>query len=362
MLRLRRYRIFLVVAVFTVLALYQFSSIGRWSSGSSTGNLERLKSYVGSDEKHNKAGSGTEKQQAPRPAPVPPPPSKQDSKQEPAQAPAPAVPGEELKPAPAPEVEEQARLGPSVLASTSSSATSTSSSIVDSVSVPSTTTTSPPLAPPAAAPHLGQENSGQGEGRLEPESLTISLPPVHWTKFPERYPVPSESVIPLPTAPAVAIPRIQHEPRRESPAEKVEREMRLAAVKEAMNHTWTGYKTHAWLHDELKPLTGKTNDPFCGWAATLVDSLDTLWIMGFEQEFEEAVKAVNQIDFTTSVRENIPMFETTIRYLGGLLGAYDISGGKHRTLLDKAVELAEVLMAAFDTPNRMPMTYYRWKP
>jgi mannosyl-oligosaccharide alpha-1,2-mannosidase len=56
------------------------------------------------------------------------------------------------------------------------------------------------------------------------------------------------------------------------------------------------------------------------------------------------------------------MFETTIRYLGGLLAAYDVSEGKYRNLLDKAVELAEVLIGAFDTPNRMPVLFYNWMP
>jgi mannosyl-oligosaccharide alpha-1,2-mannosidase len=87
--------------------------------------------------------------------------------------------------------------------------------------------------------------------------------------------------------------------------------------------------------------------------------------MGLEEEFEEAARAVDLIDFTTSPRADIPLFETTIRYLGGLLAAYDVSGGKagkYHNLLDKAVELAEILMGAFDTPNRMPVLYYRWKP
>ncbi|KAH0407995.1 seven-hairpin glycosidase, partial [Aureobasidium melanogenum] len=72
--------------------------------------------------------------------------------------------------------------------------------------------------------------------------------------------------------------------------------------------------------------------------------------------------AVGEIDFTTSQRKDIPLFETTIRYLGGMLSAYDLSGGQYKVLLDKAVELAEVLMGAFDTPNRMPVTFYRWMP
>lgn len=68
-------------------------------------------------------------------------------------------------------------------------------------------------------------------------------------------------------------------------------------------------------------------------------------------EFEEAVKAVGKLDFTTSPRADIPMFETTIRYLGGLVAAYDVSGKKHKILLDKATELGDILMGAFDTPN-----------
>jgi mannosyl-oligosaccharide alpha-1,2-mannosidase len=48
--------------------------------------------------------------------------------------------------------------------------------------------------------------------------------------------------------------------------------------------------------------------------------------------------------------------------MGGLIGAYDVSGQKYKVLLDKAVELTEVLMGAFDTPNRMPITYYKWTP
>jgi len=70
------------------------------------------------------------------------------------------------------------------------------------------------------------------------------------------------------------------------------------------------------------------------------------------------------IDFTTSSGNDIPVFETTIRYLGGLLGAYDITGQqkKYNGLVDKAIELAEVLMGCFDTPNRMPVLFYQWKP
>lgn len=185
---------------------------------------------------------------------------------------------------------------------------------------------------------------------------------IHWQKQKEHFPVPTASLIPLPTGNLASIPKIQHAFKDETPDAKISREKRQAGVKGEFLKSWEGYKKFAWGHDELKPVSGTFKDPFCGWAATLVDTLDTLWIMGLNKEFEEAVKQVEKIDFTTTERMDIPVFETTIRYLGGLLSAYDLSGEKYKSLLDKAVELAEVLMGAFDTPNRMPVLFYPWRP
>lgn len=195
--------------------------------------------------------------------------------------------------------------------------------------------------------------------------LPLNKPPpsksvVHWSSMQENYPV--TSTIQLPEGSPKPIPRIQHEFAPESEEERALRENRLEAIKGEFLHAWAGYRDNAWLNDELTPLSGKSKNPFCGWAATLVDSLDTLWIMGLTEEFENAVKAVEEIDFTTSIRNDIPLFETVIRYLGGLVAAFDVSGGKYTILLDKAVELADILMGAFDTLNRMPLTFYQWKP
>ena len=187
-----------------------------------------------------------------------------------------------------------------------------------------------------------------------------------WKKPKEWFPVPTESIIPLPTGKPKAIPRVQFSFGHEAPAAKEKREARLAQVKAEAALAWSGYKKYAWTHDELMPVSKGAKDPFCGWAATLVDSLDTLWIMGMRDEFDDAVQAAKAIDFTTTpYRNDIPVFETTIRYLGGFLGAYDVSGGhegKYRVLLDKAEELADILMGVFDTPNRMPILYYYWQP
>jgi mannosyl-oligosaccharide alpha-1,2-mannosidase len=86
-----------------------------------------------------------------------------------------------------------------------------------------------------------------------------------------------------------------------------------------------------------------------GWAATLVDGLDSLYIMGLQDEFDSALEALDSINFSRPNAERVPVFETTIRYLGGLLGAYDVSGGKYPLLLQKADQLGEFLFQAFDT-------------
>jgi mannosyl-oligosaccharide alpha-1,2-mannosidase len=99
-------------------------------------------------------------------------------------------------------------------------------------------------------------------------------------------------------------------------------------------------------------------DTFGGWAATLADTLDTLWIADLKEEFHDGVEALLEVDFTKISQGEINVFETTIPYLGGFIAAFDLSGD--RRLLEKSIEVAEILCVAFDTPNRMPIT--RWNP
>ena len=54
-------------------------------------------------------------------------------------------------------------------------------------------------------------------------------------------------------------------------------------VVEAMKHAWNGYKRYAFGHD----VSRKGTDPWGGMGTTLVDSLDTLWMMGLSKEFYE---------------------------------------------------------------------------
>lgn len=58
-----------------------------------------------------------------------------------------------------------------------------------------------------------------------------------------------------------------------------------------MQHAWGNYKLYAWGKNELKPISKRahTGSIFGSYelGATIVDSMDTLYIMGMKDEFDE---------------------------------------------------------------------------
>src|SRR5690242_2190962 len=91
-----------------------------------------------------------------------------------------------------------------------------------------------------------------------------------------------------------------------------------------------------------------------GWGASAIDALSTAIIMGEVDTVNDIVTWVPSIDFTTT-RWQVSLFETTIRYLGGLLSGFDLlsptgprayllkGGVSPRPLLDQAKRLADAL-------------------
>ncbi|RFU74053.1 endoplasmic reticulum mannosyl-oligosaccharide 1,2-alpha-mannosidase [Trichoderma arundinaceum] len=170
-----------------------------------------------------------------------------------------------------------------------------------------------------------------------------------WGKAKVYHPV--KDMKKLPQGTPVDFPKIQL--RKQSERQDATANSRKQIVKKAFIKSWESYKTHAWTKDELMPLSGKGKESFSGWSAQLVDALDSLWIMGLKDDFFLAVKEVAKIDWAkTKDNKVINLFEVTIRYLGGLLAAYDLS--QEPVLLAKAIELGDALYATFDTPNRLP--------
>ena len=101
---------------------------------------------------------------------------------------------------------------------------------------------------------------------------------------------------------------------------------RQKAVVEAFLHAWKAYKKYAWGKDELQPISKGSNEWF-NLGLTLVDALDTMWLMGLSDEFEEARNWVEK-EMIIGVDKDVNLFETTIRVLGGLLSTYHLTQDK----------------------------------
>jgi len=131
---------------------------------------------------------------------------------------------------------------------------------------------------------------------------------------------------------------------------------RLASeVKAEFLHAWNGYKSHAWGHDDLKPLSKTYHDWYTQpLLMTPVDSLDTMIIMGLK---DEAARTREYIVDNLSVDKDIYVqnFEITIRLLGGLLTNYQLTGDKR--LLRLAEDLGNRLLPVFDSPTGMPYRF-----
>ncbi|XP_027365107.1 alpha-mannosidase I MNS4 [Abrus precatorius] len=127
-------------------------------------------------------------------------------------------------------------------------------------------------------------------------------------------------------------------------------------------HAFNGYMEHAFPLDELRPLSCAGEDTLGGYALTLIDSLDTLALLGDRQRFAASVQWIGK-NVRFDINKTVSVFETTIRVLGGLLSAHliasDYATGMRvpmydNQLLNLAEDLARRLLPAFDTPTGIP--------
>ena len=128
-------------------------------------------------------------------------------------------------------------------------------------------------------------------------------------------------------------------------------EYRAKNVRDAFCFGWAGYKKFAWGADEVHPISGGRGDNWGGFGMTILDSMDTLKLLGLNKEFDEATQWVRENsnfdrDFSVSV------FETNIRIVGGMLAAYDMT--KNPLFLEKATDMADRLLPAFKTVSGYP--------
>lgn len=80
-----------------------------------------------------------------------------------------------------------------------------------------------------------------------------------------------------------------------------------------MKHAWDNYATYAWGKNELRPISHKGHSASIfgsgNFGATIVDGLDTLYIMGMMDEFNQGRKWVQEnLNLTGVVNRVIKLF------------------------------------------------------
>ncbi|KFK31701.1 hypothetical protein AALP_AA6G147900 [Arabis alpina] len=133
-------------------------------------------------------------------------------------------------------------------------------------------------------------------------------------------------------------------------------------VREMFYHAFDGYMNNAFPLDELKPMSCQGEDTLGGYALTLIDSLDTLALLGDRERFTSSVEWIGK-NLQFNINKTVSVFETTIRVLGGLLSAHLIASdyatgmripSYNNELLVLAEDLTRRMLPAFDTPTGIP--------
>lgn len=151
----------------------------------------------------------------------------------------------------------------------------------------------------------------------------------------------------------LVVGRLPSEAESRDPDPEIEK--RRQFVKQMMKDAWENYVLYAWGHNELKPLTREPKkDTIFGAAMnglTIVDSMDTLLLMGMEEEFVRGREWIASHLHFGRTKNEVSVFETVIRYVGGLLSCYALTGDE--LFLNKSHEIAQALLPAYSTETGM---------
>lgn len=144
---------------------------------------------------------------------------------------------------------------------------------------------------------------------------------------------------------------------------------RADAVKQHYLAVWTEYDTYALGNDSLLPVAHAPKNDFYGWGLSIVDGLDTAVTMNMTDVVAKSLAWIYNVDFTSS-DQLVGGFDAMIRYVAGLLSAYDLinngvggapAGGYNQSHVDallwQARTLSDKLKPMFDTPTGIPMMF-----
>ncbi|EDW84347.1 uncharacterized protein Dwil_GK18972 [Drosophila willistoni] len=131
---------------------------------------------------------------------------------------------------------------------------------------------------------------------------------------------------------------------------------RREKIKEMMLHAWKNYEKFAWGSNELRPIARRVHSGGVFGAhklgATIVESLDTLYIMGLEEQYKRGRDWVNTHLTLDKINKTLPVKDLNSCFLGSMLTLYSFTGDV--MYLKKAVHIADKLLPAFETPTGVP--------
>ncbi|OAT10644.1 mannosyl-oligosaccharide alpha-1,2-mannosidase [Blastomyces gilchristii SLH14081] len=141
---------------------------------------------------------------------------------------------------------------------------------------------------------------------------------------------------------------------------------RAQEVKDAFEFAWNGYMEYAFPQDELRPVSNTASNSRNGWGASAVDALSTAIIMDSPDIVKTILAHIAKLDYSKTDTQ-VSLFETTIRYLGGMLSGYDLLSENDMgqnpdhidSLLAQSQNLADIMKYAFDTPTGIPSNNLR---
>ncbi|GMH51446.1 hypothetical protein TL16_g01013, partial [Triparma laevis f. inornata] len=142
-------------------------------------------------------------------------------------------------------------------------------------------------------------------------------------------------------------------------------------IKSMFKHAYDSYFYNAFPLGNLKPLScrGGKFELSRIKMLTLIDSLDTLYILNNHTEFVRGIERLREFDVINEgffrQDENVSVFETNIRALGGLIGAHFLADEGldvnindiweyDNILLKLMIDLGDRLLPAFNTPTGIP--------
>ncbi|CAG9310616.1 unnamed protein product [Blepharisma stoltei] len=120
------------------------------------------------------------------------------------------------------------------------------------------------------------------------------------------------------------------------------------------NYIWKKYITLALGNDTMNPVTGAGENPKGGISHMFFANLDTLYLMGTEELFEEALKIVEKEGVLPKGQFKTADYVKDV--IGGLLGGFYVS--EKEGLLEKAKEAGELLPEIFSYKEYLPFESY----